>query len=289
VLETLTASYRGDPGWSTRGIVAAAVDLRWPFIGTLFGGTQRLTPRVQLVASPPARNLSIPNEDARAVELEDSNLFALNRFPGYDRWEDGSRVTYGLEWAFDRPRLSIRTTIGQSYRLTGGPSILPEGTGLSSRFSDIVGRATIRYGKFVELTHRFRIDKDSLAIRRNEVDAVVGTRRTYVTVGYLRLNRDIDTAIEDLRDREEVRLGARIAFARYWSVFGSTVIDLTDRREDPTSLADGYEPVRHRLGFLYEDDCIEMGLTWRRDYDATGDARRGNTYLLQFALKNLGR
>jgi LPS-assembly protein len=289
VLETLTASYRGDPGWSTRGIVAAAVDLRWPFIGTLFGGTQRLTPRVQLVASPPARNLSIPNEDARAVELEDSNLFALNRFPGYDRWEDGSRVTYGLEWAFDRPRLSIRTTIGQSYRLTAKPSILPDGTGLSSRFSDIVGRATIKYGKFVELTHRFRIDKDSLAIRRNEVDAVVGTRRTYVTVGYLRLNRDIDTAIEDLRDREEVRLGARIAFARYWSVFGSTVIDLTDRREDPTSLADGYEPVRHRLGFLYEDDCIEMGLTWRRDYDATGDARRGNTYLLQFALKNLGR
>lgn len=288
-LQTLTASYRGDPGWSARGIVAAAADLRWPFIGTLFGGTQRLTPRLQLVATPPARNLSIPNEDARAVELEDSNLFALNRFPGYDRWEDGSRVTYGLEWAFDRPRLSIRTTIGQSYRLTAKPSILPEGTGLSSRFSDIVGRATIRYGSFVELTHRFRIDKDSLEIRRNEVDATLGTRRTYVTAGYLRLNRDIDTAIEDLRDREEIRFGARVAFARYWSVFGSTVIDLTDRREDPISTADGYEPVRHRLGFLYEDDCIELGVTWRRDYEATGDARRGDTYLLQFALKNLGR
>ena len=38
---------------------------------------------------------------ARAVDLEDSNLFALNRFPGYDRWEDGSRVTYGVDWAFE--------------------------------------------------------------------------------------------------------------------------------------------------------------------------------------------
>ena len=66
---------------------------RWS--ARLFGGTQRLTPRVQLVLTPPTRNLSIPNEDARAVDLEDSNLFALNRFPGYDRWEDGSRVTYG--------------------------------------------------------------------------------------------------------------------------------------------------------------------------------------------------
>ncbi len=34
---------------------------------------------------------------ARAVDLQDSNLFALNRFPGYDRWEDGSRATYGFE------------------------------------------------------------------------------------------------------------------------------------------------------------------------------------------------
>ena len=64
-------------------------------------------PRVQLVLTPPTPNLDIPNEDARSVDLEDSNLFALNRFPGYDRWEDGSRVTYGVDWALDRPNLSI--------------------------------------------------------------------------------------------------------------------------------------------------------------------------------------
>ena len=81
---------------------------RWPLVGPLFGGTQRLTPRVQLVLTPPTPNLDIPNEDARAVDLEDSNLFALNRFPGYDRWEDGSRVTYGVDWALDRPNLVDR-------------------------------------------------------------------------------------------------------------------------------------------------------------------------------------
>jgi LPS-assembly protein len=72
-------------------------------------------------------------------------------------------------------------------------------------------------------------------------------------------------------------------------VFGSTVIDLTGQREDPLSSADGYEPVRHRLGLLYDDDCIEMGVTWRRDYDQAGDARRGNSFVLRLALKNLGR
>lgn len=281
--------YRGDPGWQGRGIAALAAEIQWPFIGSFLKGTQQLTPRVQVVASPPTDNLSIPNEDARAVDLEDSNLFALNRFPGYDRWEDGTRVTYGVDWNLDLPKLAVRTTVGQSYRLTRKPSILPEGTGLSDRFSDYVGRTTVKFGRWLSLVHRFRLDKDNLEIRRNELDAVVGSRRTYAEIGYLRLNRDIPSTVEDLRDREEIRLGGRIQVARYWSLFGSTVIDLTDAEEDPVSSADGYEPVRHRLGVTYEDDCLEIGVTWRRDYETTGDFRGGNTFLFRVALKNLGR
>lgn len=289
VAATATASYRGVEGWHGRAIGALAADLRWPLIGALAGGTQQFVPRVQLVATPRAANLDIPDEDARSIDLEDSNLFALNRFAGYDRWEDSSRVTYGAEWNYDRPRLSVRAIMGQSYRLTTEPTIFPPGTGLSDRFSDYVGRVTIKYGRLVAITGRFRLDKDSLAIRRNEIDATIGSSTTYATIGYLRLNRDIDTSIEDLRDREEIRLGGRIRLARYWSVFGSTVVDLTNRREDPLSLADGYQPVRHRLGLLYENECLALGLTWRRDYDPIGDARRGSTFSLRLALKNLGR
>jgi LPS-assembly protein len=288
-LLTSTVIYRGEAGWKARAIGALAAELRWPLVGPFMGGTQRLTPRLQLVASGATDNLEIPNEDARSVDLEDSNLFALNRFPGYDRWENGPRVTYGLDWGLDLPGIAVRTTIGQSYRLDDKPSILPSGTGLSDRFSDLVGRTNVKFGRKLNLVHRFRLDKDNLAIRRNEIDAVVGGRQTYATIGYLRLNRDIDPAIEDLRDREEIRLSGRVHFADYWSIFGSTVIDLTDRREDPLSIADGYEPIRHRIGITYDDDCLEIGVTWRRDYDAAGDFRRGNTFQFRVALKNLGR
>jgi len=263
--------------------------VRWPFIGTAFGGTQRITPRVQVVASPSLANLSIPNEDARAVDLEDSNLFALNRFPGYDRFEDSTRFTYGVDYALDLPGLSIDANVGQSYRLNRRPSILPDGTGLSDRFSDYVGRATLRFRDFVSLTHRFRLDKDSFAVRRNEIDATIGTHQTYALLGYLRLNRNIGFDLEDLRDREEARVGGRVQVARFWSVFGSATVDLTDRAEDPASFADGFDPVRHRLGVSYEDDCLRLGVTWRRDYEDRGDARRGNSYLLTVSFKNLGR
>lgn len=286
-LSTITEVYRGNEGWTGRAIGIAAIDVEWPFVGEAFGGTQVLTPRIQIVASPPVKNLAVPNEDARAIDLEDSNLFSLNRFPGYDRVEDGSRITWGLDWQLQKPGWRVDTTIGQSYRVKAARDIFPDGTGLSERVSDFVGRTQIRFRDFVKLTHRFRLDKDNFTVRRNEIDAAIGTKRTYAEIGYLRLNRDIQT-VEDLQDREEFRAAVRVAFARNWSAFGSGVFNLTSAQEDPTFTPDGFEPIRTRLGVAYQDDCIEFGLTWRRDFITAGDAGRGNTFQLFFALRNLG-
>jgi LPS-assembly protein len=286
---TAVPIYAGTNGWHTRAIGALAAEVDWPFVGPLLGGIQRLVPKVQLVLTPPTPNIDIPNEDARSIDLEDSNLFALNRFPGYDRWEDASRITYGLDWSLDRPNLSINSTIGQSYRLVDRPGIFPQGTGLTDRLSDIVGRTVIRYGRLLELTSRFRIDKDHFAVRRNELDLTVGTTQTYAQIGYLKLNRNVDPAIEDLRDVEELRFAARVLFNRYWSIFGATVVDLTDKSEDPLSIADGFQPVRHRIGIQYEDDCLELGLSWKRDYQRIGNFRAGSTFGIHLALKGIGR
>ena len=67
----------------------------------------------------------------------------------------------------------------------------------------------IRYGRLIDITHRYRVDKSNFAVRRNEVDLTVGTEQTYAQIGYLRLNRNINAAIEDLRDKEELRARRR--------------------------------------------------------------------------------
>ena len=275
-LATRTPLYRGNDGWQARALGVAALDAEWPLVGRAFGGTQVLTPRVQLVASPPIRNLAVPNEDARAFDLEDTNLFALNRFPGYDRVEDGVRLAYGVDWRLDRPGWLVRATVGQSVRLSGDNDFLIDGTGISEDISDIVGRTEVRYRDFVQVTHRYRGGQGQPRgpPQRVRCDGRLAAQ-TYVELGYLRLDRDIAAGIEDLQDREELRFAARTRFARYWSVFGSGNINLTDAEEDPTLTSDGFQPIRTRLGFAYDDDCLEMGLTWRRDYVTAGDARRG--------------
>lgn len=279
--------YAGRDGWESRILPAAALDIEWPLAGALLGGIQTLTPRVQFAVSPNHSNAGIPNEDARAVDLDDTNLFDLSRFPGYDRWEGGARITYGFNWRLDRPRWQIESELGQSYRFEDNGQLFPSGTGLSGNFSDIVGRNTVRFGRAIDFTHRFRLDKGSLRLRRNEIDVTFGGRRTYATVGYVKLDRDI--GIEDLQDREEVRAGGRVQFARYWSVIGSVIVDLTSRAEDPLNTSDGFELIRHRVGVAYQDECFEFGVTWRRDYVEDRDFRRGNTFLINLSFKHLGR
>ncbi|WP_084456017.1 LPS-assembly protein LptD [Novosphingobium rosa] len=285
---TATSIYQGLPGWQTRGVVLGAVDMTWPLVGAAFGGTQVITPHVQVVAAPSTPNLSIPNEDSRAIELEDDNLFALNRFPGYDRIEDGTRITYGLEWKLEVPRWSINANVGQSYRMTSKPTLLPDGTGLSGRMSDIVGRTEIRYRDLFKITHRYRLDKDTMGFRRNEIDAAVGSNRTYFEVGYVKLNRHFDPTIEDLQDSTELRAAARVAFARYLSVFGSGILDIDDKTVVNGVTLDKYQPLRTRLGFSYNSDCLEIDLTWRRDYVTIGDVAKGSSFELHFSLKNIG-
>lgn len=279
--------YAGRDGWRGRGQALAAVDISWPLIGPALGGTQVITPRVQLVASPRVPNAGFPNEDARAFELDDNSLFDLNRTPGLDRIESGSRLTYGTEYTLDRPGWQLRAEIGQSVRLDGDGSEFAPGTGYQGRFSDVVGRTSLKIGRLIEFTHRFRLDKDNFAVRRNEIDLTVGGRRSYVSAGYIRLNRNV--TLEDLEDRQELRVAGRLAIARYWALFGNAIIDLTTRRDNPLSNSDGFRAIRHRVGIQYEDECFRFGIGWRRDYVGDRDFRPGNNFQISIAFKTLGQ
>jgi LPS-assembly protein len=283
--------YAGDRGVSARAIPVLALDMEWPFAGAALGGTQTISPRVQLVLKPGSSNIGFPNEDSRAIELEDISLFEINRFPGQDQFEGGSRVTYGLAYTLDRPGIALRSEIGQSWTFANGTlgrmGEFPPGTGLDQRLSDFVGRTNLKIGRVFEVTHRFRVDRDNFAVRRNEIDLFLGGQRSYATIGYLKLNRNV--ALEDLEDRTELRAGGRLAFARFWSVFGSAIVDLTTQRENPAARGDGFSFIRHRIGAEYEDECLRFGLSWRRDLISDRDFRAGSTFQITFSLKTFGR
>ncbi len=109
-------------------------------------GSQIIEPEVQLVASPNvgiSQNDRIPNEDSLDLEFSDANLFDLNRYPGIDRLEGGSRVDYAMHAAWYLPQGAfVDGLIGQSYRFHKDNDYLPE-SGLNDNVSDIVGRLVL--------------------------------------------------------------------------------------------------------------------------------------------------
>lgn len=269
--------YSGQNGFQKRFLPVAALQVNWPFIGHGLGGTQTLEPIVQAVASPTDNRFGqITNEDSRSIDLDETNLFSLNRFPGYDRSDGGVRFTYGLRWSLDRKNLNLTTEIGQSVRTNNASVLFPAGAGLSEEFSDIVGGITLKLNSKLSLISRFRLDQSSLAIRRNEFDVRYASGRLQLNIGYSNLSRGI--AIEDVQDGKEIRGLAKLRITPHWSISGSTIYNLTS----------GTSPIRNSFGALYEDECFTFGLTWRRNYTSDRDFNRGSTYLFQFSLKNLG-
>lgn len=269
--------FAGDGGSETRFLPRITVDTSWPLINSLGTFTQILEPKVSVVLARDGGNPDeIPNEDSRSFDLDDSNLFSADRYAGLDRWEGGTRTTYGARWAVYGEDFETDVLIGQSYRFDPDAALFPDGTGLDGNFSDIVGRWGVNFADRVEFGYRFRLDKDTLAIRRNEVDMSLTGKSYAVTAGYVRLNRNLELA--DLEDREELRLTGLYRINDNWTVTGGTIQDLTS----------GRDPISQSLGVIYSDECLEFRLSYRKNFTADRDFDPGTTVTFRIRLKNLG-
>lgn len=268
-----------DPSGSNvtgRLVPQIAIDWRLPLVRRGAATTQIIEPIVVVVGSPTSGNRDdIPNEDSQSFQFDDTNVFALNRFAGLDRWDAGSRVSYGLRYTITgRKAFSSEIVVGQSYRFSDETD-LPIGAGLDDRRSDFVGRLTLGWSEYVEYFHRVRLDKDTLAVRRNEVNLVVGPRAVKFNLGFLETdNKSVDPLNPD---RREIKAAAEVRFAEGWSANGRFIRNLLD---DKSIIAEG--------GLFYQDDCIELGASIRRNFTTDRDLTPSTRIIIRLVLKHLG-
>ncbi|MFN4193923.1 MAG: LPS-assembly protein LptD, partial [Tabrizicola sp.] len=104
-------------GSTTRTHGSAGVELRWPWVKAgANGATHVIEPVVQLLLASNDTD-PLPNEDSALVEFDEGNLFALDRFPGSDAVERGTRVNAGVSWTrHDPDGWSMGVTLGRVFR-----------------------------------------------------------------------------------------------------------------------------------------------------------------------------
>ena len=94
----------------------------------------------------------IPNEDSLDLDFTDTNLFAINRFPGIDRAEGGMRANVGMHGNWTLPHGGyVDGLVGQVYREHVDDS-LPLLSGLNGHVSDVVARLTVSPSSYFDLT-----------------------------------------------------------------------------------------------------------------------------------------
>lgn len=278
-----TDSNAVDPnGGNFDGTVFTAVpklsfDWSYPFVRPSSTFTQVFEPMFQLVAAPDAGNKRrIPNEDSRAFELDDTNLLEADRFPGLNRPDTGSRVSYGLQWSAYLPEGSfINAFLGQSFQLDHDDNDeFRTGTGIDDDLTDMVGRLQLRPASGVDLSYRFRFDLEDEEFQRHEARASYHNEYGAVSVAYAFIAAD---GVE-FEDREQASAFVSANLSDYWSVHASSSYDL--QRQEWRSFSGG---------FHYLDECFDMSFS--TTYTPAGDTEEteGNfSFLFTVNFTNLG-
>ena len=104
-----------------RAMPAIGMEWRYPFLAVQEWGTQIIEPIAQIILRPSETQIGkLPNEDSQSVVFSDTNLFAIDKFGGYDRVEGGSRVNAGVQYTANFNNYgTLNALFGQSYQIAG--------------------------------------------------------------------------------------------------------------------------------------------------------------------------
>ena len=275
--------YAGQNGTHTRILPKFAVDWRLPFLKSQGNTSHVLEPMFSIIIAPTKPNLAdnvvkFSNEDSRNFEFDENNLFSHNRFNGYDRWEGGSRLNYGLRYNLYTDDVNMIATIGQSLRLNNTETF-PIGSGYEGKASDFVGRLDLSVGNFIDYVHRFRLDKRTLSLRKNEL--ILSTGPEWMKLSFRYLDLDLNDGVRligtELENRKEIGTALNISIDKQWALQGSWIKDILNKKT-----------VSYNAGVVYRDDCLEFGLSYERRLTSDRDIAPSNTVQFRLILKNLG-
>jgi len=262
------ANYDGTTG---RVIPQFAVNWRYPFINRGENSSLLIEPITNFTISPGGGNPEkIPNEDSLLPDFNDTNLFSSQRFPGYDRVENGPRLSYGV-----RAQAEIEGNkyadllLGQQYRFIDDPNF-PIANDLTSDFSDYVGRVGLGYAPF-DIAYRYRIDKDSLSPNRSEIELGYNRKPFTLSTSYLKLRND-----PILNEREVVNGVGTVSLDENWGLIANGSRDIALRQTINTS-----------GGVIYKNECVNITTMVGKDYTNLLDVRPSLAFWFRVSLKNM--
>ena len=274
-----------------RGLVTAGVLYAYPFVTNTAQGSHVIEPVGQIIArTASVDQRRLPNEDARSIVFDDTNLFEVDKMSGLDRVETGTRANVGVQYTYQANNGGYaRFLAGQSFHLAGdniynapgfdadGNPIYSPINGLENDRSDYVLAAYLAPSTAFRTIAQTRFDESNFNLRRADLFSEVnyGPLLAQATYSYSSFN-----TYDGLRtDQQDIFGVVGLRMTDNWSLLGSMRYDI-----------DSSDRIQDALQLRYADDCFVLTATYTETFvtDPNRDLTPDRTLMLRFELKHLG-
>jgi LPS-assembly protein len=255
-----------------------SVELRYPMQRTVGKLTHVIEPIAQLIWAPDEAfgtvNTDANTSDSTTAEFEETNLFSINRFPGFDETEAGLRANVGVQYLLHNPNnWEISATAGRVFRAKNLNQFDTfTSTGLDRRNSDYVGAFTLRYPNKFSLSSRLLFDK-TLSASKNETKLAFRYKKVDMNLGYVWIEKD--TVLNNNERQHEASLSTSYQIDDNWSFSA-------DWRQNLST----HSPIEGELGIDYENECAKVNFSLSLEYDEDGNVDR--SFGMTVSLAGLG-
>lgn len=267
-----------DDEFISRGMATAGLQYQYPFVTHTENGTHVFEPIAQIIARPDSTiQDDIPNEDAQSLVFDDTLLFDIDKFSGYDRIETGVRANIGFQYIIQNNQGgSLRAVFGQSYQLAGDNEFFQR-TGLESDRSDFVAGFYFEPNSNLRLISQSRFDDETFELQREDLHVLAnyGPFSGSLTYAFV---KDSVTEINDVPvDEQELLATATLRLTERWSLNGGIRYDLEDdfRAQDYIALK-------------YADECFTLSVQYSETFYEDRDLDPDQGFMIRFELKHLG-
>jgi LPS-assembly protein len=282
-----------------RGIAAAGVLYSYPFVTHTAAASHVIAPTAQIIVRQNKVNqFFLPDEDAKSLVFDDTLLFDIDKFSGYDRFETGTRANVGLQYTFQaNSGLHARAVFGQSYQLTGenpytNPGFDPLGcqtpgsaacpnfnpqSGLDTNRSEYVAGLYLSPFAGFNVVAQGRFDESDWSLRRQDLLVNANYGPVVASVAYSLSRFDPATGTQTTQQDVMPFLGLKIT--NNWSVGASVRYDI-----------DARERIQDQFQLKYADECFVLTASYTETFieNQPLDLRPDRTLMLRFELKHLG-
>ena len=276
-----------------RGMATGGATVSYPWVANTAGASHIIEPIGQIVARQDAvTQRRLPDEDARSLIFDDTNLFEVSKFSGYDRTEMGTRVNTGVQYTFQAWEGGYaRFLVGESFHIAGdnvyadpgrddkGNLLYSAQSGLETSRSDYVVGAYLAPTDTFRVLTQARFDQSDLSLRRMNAgfNYGYGPLDFQTVYAYAATDSLVDETATATAAQQDIQSSLNLQLTDAWSVGAGVRYDIDEKQ-----LLSDFLQVK------YADECFVLTATYSESYYNSETIQDDRTIMLRFEMKHLG-